>query len=222
MTTEPTGTAPARTRNPRGEGGRLREEILAAVQALLDEGPAEAVTLRAVARRTGIAAPSIYRHFPDLDHLLHAAVEDAFTELRADLEVGRDGATSGDGAATARLFGTCEAYLAYARDHPQRYRLMLGGVWNATAALGSGDAERDERLRNLGLNAFEVLAHLVQDCVDEGASSSRAPTADAVALWVGLHGLAELRRTAPLFPWPASLATDLVTNLAHVPTATGS
>ncbi|WP_374213337.1 TetR family transcriptional regulator [Crossiella sp. SN42] len=43
----------------------LRAEILAAAAGLINDGGDErAVTLRAVARRTGIAAPSIYLHAP--------------------------------------------------------------------------------------------------------------------------------------------------------------
>ena len=43
-----------RRRNRRGEGGKLREEIIAAAVELLDEGGDErAVTLRSVARQSG-------------------------------------------------------------------------------------------------------------------------------------------------------------------------
>ena len=52
-------TAP-RTRNRRGEGNRLRDEIVTAAVELLDEtGDEGTVTLRSVARRVGIAAPKI-------------------------------------------------------------------------------------------------------------------------------------------------------------------
>ena len=58
---------PTRTRNPRGSGTRLRDEIIDASIALIDEtdDPA-ALTLRGIARQAGITAPSIYRHFADL------------------------------------------------------------------------------------------------------------------------------------------------------------
>ena len=49
MVTAVTNTEPRR-RNRRGEGGKLRDEIIAAALALLDEGGDErAVTLRSVA-----------------------------------------------------------------------------------------------------------------------------------------------------------------------------
>ena len=56
---------PARRRNRRGEGDRLRDEIITAASQIIGEtGDDSALTLRGVARRLGIAAPSIYRTSP--------------------------------------------------------------------------------------------------------------------------------------------------------------
>jgi hypothetical protein len=41
-------------------------------------------------------------------------------------------------------------------------------------------------------------------------------SADAVALWVGLHGLAHQQSVAASFPWPADIAERLITTLAHL------
>ena len=101
----------ARTRNRRGEGARLREDILAAATALLDElGTEEAVTLRAVARRAGITAPSIYSHFPDRQAILLAVVRDAFTELTETLRE----------AAARTIAGRADAGRAAARPCARR------------------------------------------------------------------------------------------------------
>src|SRR6266700_821441 len=60
-----------RQRNARGQGARLTQDIVSAALALIErEGSDEAVTLRAVAREIGIAAPSIYNHFPDRDAIV--------------------------------------------------------------------------------------------------------------------------------------------------------
>src|SRR5271154_1884030 len=74
--------ATKRAPNPRGEGVKLREEILDAARALVEEGGEQAVTLRSVARRVGIAAPSIYAHFADPDAILSVLVDEAFDELQ--------------------------------------------------------------------------------------------------------------------------------------------
>jgi len=93
------GNARPRSRNPRGEGGRLREELIAAAAEMISEsGDASQLTLRGVARRVGVAAPSIYRHFPALDDLKRAA----------------------------GLLAGCRAYCRFALSNPGVYRFMFG------------------------------------------------------------------------------------------------
>ena len=204
-----------RPRNPRGQGRRLREEILRAAADLLDEtGSDSAVTLRAVARRAGIAAPSIYAHFADREAILLAVVQDAFTALEAHLR-----AASGTGAdPVERLRAVCAAYLDFALHWPQRYRVMFGGLWDAVRAQNAaGRPVRPTAAHEpllVGDRAFTVLVRVLTDCIDTGRSRSADPFADAAALWVALHGLAQLRTTAPLFPWPPELLDVLVDRLA--------
>jgi AcrR family transcriptional regulator len=57
-----------RQRNARGQGGRLRSEIVEASRRLTDHG-GDALTLRAIAREAGIAGPSIYDHFANVDEI---------------------------------------------------------------------------------------------------------------------------------------------------------
>src|SRR5215469_13028141 len=107
--------APVRARNPRGSGAQLREEILSGAGQILDEtGRVDAVTLRAIARRIAIAAPSIYAHFPDLDAILTAMVEEGFDELRAAIHTAADGAAD----PVQRLRLTCHAYFEFAAHRP--------------------------------------------------------------------------------------------------------
>src|SRR5262252_4336768 len=71
-----------RERNRRGEGGKLRADILAGATSLLEQtGSEEAVTLRAVAREVGISAPSIYAHFADREAIVDAIVDTAFADF---------------------------------------------------------------------------------------------------------------------------------------------
>ncbi|MFD7447774.1 TetR/AcrR family transcriptional regulator [Kitasatospora sp. NPDC059827] len=204
-------TAPVRARNRRGEGARLREDIVAAAVELLDEAGTEtAVTLRSVARRVGIAAPSIYRHFPDQPAIMLAVVRQAFEQMEARLRAAVD--TAGDDP-RQRLTALCHAYLAYSREHPERYRTMFGGVW--VPALQDTTVTADD-MGTLGQELLHLFVETLEACVATGASSSDDPFADTVALWLGLHGLAHQRAVTVAFPWPEGIADRLIVTLAHL------
>lgn len=201
--------------NRRGQGGRLRAEILAAATELLDEsGTEQAVTLRAVARRAGITAPAIYGHFASREAIMLAVVQQAFAELSDALHAP---AGSGSGPA-AHLRGVCDAYLDFAASRQQRYRVMFDGLWNAAAALETTSVSPTE-LYELGQDALAVLTDALQACADAALSTTDDVGADAIALWLGLHGLAHQRAVTAAFPWPADIARRLVGSLAHLDAA---
>ena len=207
----PEESTTTRARNRRGEGARLRDEIVAGAVALLDEtGDETAVTLRAVARRVGIAAPSIYRHFADQPGIMLAVVEQAFDELTAELCTAQAAAGWDP---RARLFAVCTGYLEFARKHPGRYRTMFGGLWMPDLEAGSV-TEAD--MQALGQGTIQVFVEALDECVAAGVAVSTDVAADAVALWVGLHGLAHQQSVAVSFPWPADIAERLVVALAHL------
>ncbi|AOS64717.1 TetR/AcrR family transcriptional regulator [Actinoalloteichus hymeniacidonis] len=205
------GTTPTRTRNRRGEGGRLRDEIVAAATELLDEtGDESAITLRSVARRAGIAAPSIYRHFPDQPNIMLAVVQQIFAELAAKLHVAA--AEAGDDP-RRRLFAVCDCYLDYAQQRPGRYRVMFGGVW--MPALSETSVTADD-MAALGDECMGLLGTVLGECVAAGYSTSNDLAVDTVALWLGLHGLAHQRAVTVAFPWPQDIAERVITSLAHL------
>ena len=177
--------------NRRGQGSGLRREIVDAAEELLAESASvEAVTLRGIARRAGIAAPSIYAHFADRDAVLEAVVQEGFADLGA-----RVAAAAGPGASpAARVHAVCVAYVDFADRYPGRYRVLF--------ERSAPNISADRRSYPTGLAAFDVLRAAIADAVAVGTSGSADPALDAVALWAGLHGLVLLRRTTPGFPWP--------------------
>ena len=208
---EESATTATRARNRRGEGARLRDEIVAGAVALLDEtGDETSVTLRAVARRVGISAPSIYRHFADQPGIMLAVVQQAFDELETELRSARDAA---GGDPRARLFAVCTGYLEFARKRPGRYRTMFGGLWMPD--LGASSVTEAD-MHALGQGSMQLLTDSLGDCVAAGIATSTDLAADAVALWVGLHGLAHQQSVTVSFPWPPDITERLVVALAHL------
>ncbi|MFI1397111.1 TetR/AcrR family transcriptional regulator [Streptomyces sp. NPDC020681] len=209
--TATTAPPPARARNRRGEGARLRDDIVAAAVELLEEtGDESAVTLRSVARRVGIAAPSIYRHFPDQPTIMLAVAQQAFAELEAQLRAALDAA---DNDPRKRLFAVCTAYLKFAEDHPGRYRTMFGGLWMPDL---SKSTLTDTDISSLGDANMTLLSGTLSDCVTAGCATSTDLVADSVALWLGLHGLAHQRSVTVAYPWPPDIAERMITTLAHL------
>jgi AcrR family transcriptional regulator len=202
-----------RTPNRRGEGRRLRADIVEAASEIVDEtGGVAAVTLSAVARRIGIATPSIYPHFRNPDAIILALQERDFAALHVDL----DAAVEGAGAdPVARLQALCRAYLEFARERPQRYQLLFGGIWNSRRALADAEIAMTD-LAALGQASLQRLTGLLRDCVEAGSSLSSDPRSDTVALWVGLHGLAHQRIVSIAMDWPVDIEQRLVGELARL------
>ncbi len=168
-----------RTRNARGEGARLREEILDAAIELLDEtDEPRALTLRGIARRAGISAPPIYAHFDSLPAIVEAVLARSFDHLR--LRVTDAIAAQPPGDPALALIAAGRAYVQFGWDHKARYHLMF-------------DAEGYARN---AVETFTVVESLIRDCADAGTGSSTNPRVDTWMLWAGLHGVATLERPA--------------------------
>ncbi|MFD4258114.1 TetR/AcrR family transcriptional regulator [Streptomyces sp. NPDC058534] len=92
-------------------------EIAAAARTLLEESGPAALTLRAIADRLGIKAPSLYKHFPDKEAVETELVVQSLTEAAEAMEAAE---TREPGS----LAALAEAYRAYALAHPHLYCLM--------------------------------------------------------------------------------------------------
>lgn len=215
---QPSAAVRKRRRNPRGQGARLTQDIVSGALALIERtGSAEAVTLRAVAREAGIAAPSIYAHFPDRDAVLMAVVVRIFEELTEAIEQGLKSAGQDP---AGRLVAGCEAYVAFGLEHPARYSVLFSRPRPASPdypkPVPIGPDGRP--VPGFGAGTFALLVQAIQDCVTAGVSASTDAAADATAVWVALHGTVSLHTALPRFPWPdpAAFVRQFVLSLAQV------
>ncbi|MFI5544159.1 TetR/AcrR family transcriptional regulator [Streptomyces sp. NPDC051815] len=114
----------------RGARERARIEVTAAIKdearrALAAEGAAK-LSLRAVARELGMVSSAVYRYFPSRDELLTALIIDAYDSVGAAAEAA-DARALADGAPPrARWIVVCEAFRAWALEHPHEYALVYG------------------------------------------------------------------------------------------------
>jgi AcrR family transcriptional regulator len=105
---------------PRVQNLRAREIVAAARQILEREGR-DALKMRRLANAVGIRAPSLYKHFPSKAAVEVALLDMGFEELAEAFET----ALGERGETLAALAGV---YRAFARDHPDLYRLMTAGT----------------------------------------------------------------------------------------------
>ena len=89
------------------------------------EGP-EGLTMRRLADRMGIQAPSLYKHVESKEELEALLIADVFREVG---QLFRDAIASdaGRGRKGKALMGLAGTYRRWALDHPHLYRLLTGG-----------------------------------------------------------------------------------------------
>ncbi len=204
------GAAPTvRPRSRRGEGERLREEILAAAEALLVETASEdAVSIRAVAQAVGVSPPSIYRHFADKDMLLLEVCRHSFTHFSAALE----DAFAGDGSVEQQMVDLGHAYIRYAREFPEHYRIMFMARFELSAQAYAEEMVSDG-------SSFALLLQISQRLIDSDRVrpeiAERGALHVGILFWSAVHGLASLLVAKPGLPWPdkAAIEDDLVTGI---------
>jgi AcrR family transcriptional regulator len=184
-----------RLRARRGEGGHLRDELLAATERLLAQtGDEEAVSIRAIADAVGVSPPAIYLHFPDKDALIFAVCAARFTDLHRALEAAAAPVEDPLEALVARGM----AYVRFGVENPEQYRILF-------MRRGTKRSVLPDELRST--DAFGSLLHAVERCVETGTLPAQTGALDvALELWAAAHGVASLLIGIKGFPWPDDFA----------------
>ncbi|MEV7952432.1 TetR/AcrR family transcriptional regulator [Streptomyces sp. NPDC088141] len=97
------------------------QQIMAAARELLDaEGP-DALSMRRIAERVGIRAPSLYKHFPDKAAVEAGLQVQGMTQLAEELE-----AAEAEIGVEPPLLVLARAYRRHALASPHLYRITHG------------------------------------------------------------------------------------------------
>jgi AcrR family transcriptional regulator len=153
--------------------GDLRAACVRAALELLEEGGTSAeFSMRAVARRAGVAPAAPYRHYADRDALMTAVAAVGYTELAAHLAKAHPAPATADDLAEVAV-----AYVDFAMRRGALFTVMFGGPC---------DHESPERVAaTKAVSAY--VADIVSRCFPDSHSEALA-----TAIWALVHGLAFL------------------------------
>lgn len=183
-------TAPVRRpRARRGEGDRLRAEILdAASTLLLRTADREAVSIRAVADAVGVTPPSIYLHFADKAELINAVCLRHFVDLDRYIRAAVEGIED----PLEELLHRGRAYIRFGREHPEQYRVLF------MSRPDPGEEPPDEQF--LAACGFNALMETVDRAMGCGAIARQDPVLVATGLWTVVHGVTSLAISMAHYP----------------------
>jgi AcrR family transcriptional regulator len=148
--------------------GDLRNGLLEAARAILEEESLAALTLRAVARKAGVSHAAPYRHFPNHEALLVELSIEGFEELRESLVE----AAKSHGNESDKIANIGAAYMRFVAQRPALARLMFGG-----------QLPNRDQFPQLGIKA-DSIGQQIGDALHDSALG--------LAVWAAVHGLAML------------------------------
>jgi AcrR family transcriptional regulator len=167
------------------ERQELRTRILDAARRLFVEQGYDAVTMRKIAEAIEYSPTAIYFHFHDKEALLRELCDTDFAALARQFQ---KIAKIADPVDRLRQIG--RAYVAFAIDHPNHYRLMFMTPSPAAkkieeSRIARGNPEED---------AYAFLKATVAEAIAAGRLRSEFQDADLVSqmVWAGTHGVVSL------------------------------
>ncbi len=188
----PTPIASRRTRAKRGDGEKLRFEILDAVDQLLTKNKGDdPVSIRAVAELVGCTPPAIYLHFFDKQELLFEVCARRFQQLSDRI----DAAVANNADPLESIAAGSRAYVDFGLEHPEYYRVLFMGRNVLTA-------DQMEELRSSGVTGMDRLIERCQRAIDAGVVNTSDASLMAYGIWAIGHGVVSLMIAKPQIEWP--------------------
>jgi AcrR family transcriptional regulator len=105
--------------------GDLRRVLIDAALQLVEEGGAEALSVREAGRRAGVSPGAPFRHFSSRDALMSAVAEEAQRRFRAEIDATLADVAATDPLARFRCIGL--AYLRWAMRNPAHFEVISSG-----------------------------------------------------------------------------------------------
>lgn len=177
----------------------FRNRLCGAAEKLFAERGLDAVTMRQLAAALGVSPMTPYRYFTDKEDILAAVRTNGFNRFADALET----AYAQTKGARAKGAAVGEAYLNFAFEHPQTYKLMFD--------LDQPHAETYPDLVAAGHRAHETQTQYVKTLVAEGVLQGD-PEEIGKMFWAAAHGAVGLELAGKI---PPGAARELHRHLNH-------
>ena len=175
-----------RSRNPRGSGEKLREDLIRVASELLEQPQVvDAPSLRQIALSTGIAPSAVYTRFQSGEELLQAVIDAQYGSLRDQVRT----AVSPTNKAIVNLEAIASTYVNWGIQHPGIYQLLFE----------SADQLPDGLVANGP--GIELLAEIAPFISEHTGCSDELSQRTTLRLWAALHGITSLRIHKKHAPW---------------------
>jgi AcrR family transcriptional regulator len=171
----------------KAERDGTKARLLAEARDLyLEEGFAR-FSLREVARRSGVSAAAVYRHY-DGKEALFGQVCVAGLQLFYSYLV----RALAEPTPRARLAAAATQYLRFALENPRDYRVLFMGA--AQDVVGPAPRPSPKAPEP----TFQFLVDRVRECMGAGVLREGDPDEIAAVIWAHVHGLVSLRLSGHL------------------------
>jgi AcrR family transcriptional regulator len=154
----------------------LRDALIDAGMALLEEGGMQGLTLRRAAARAGVSHAAPAHHFEGLPGLMTAIAGRAFQRFVQAMQDSCDAAASD---AMSRLHATCRGYLVFAAAHSGLFHVMF-----VSPEVNRGHPD----VMPHSARAYDLLRQACLPFSPDGQPDLRLET----AVWSMVHGYAVL------------------------------
>ena len=165
--------------------GDLRNALVASAVRLIEAGGPGAFSLREAAREVGVSANAAYRHFDDKSALITAVAAYGFARLAERMRRAMASASVGQGdepVSIARFKAAGGAYVWFAADHPEIFRVMFG---ECGAKCRSAEPENPE-----AETPWTLLGQSLDALVAGGVLRPERRLGAELKAWTVVHGFA--------------------------------
>jgi len=161
--------------------GNLKEQSLKIAFNFIREHGVEELTLKVLSDATHTSRSAIYRHFKSKDALIETIITTGFEQF--DMAVSPV-LLQTDTPLVERFYLGGKAYIDYARNNPNLYRLLFGKKY----------AHIREEVIQLGdeCSGFGALKKTIEEGQANGLLKKEESFTQAVVVWSSLHGLASV------------------------------